>query len=314
MPNRMSMPERTLQSVGHVTSGVIGLRTVMANLYAVSNADGSWVLVDTGLPFNMNRILRWIERRKSGSRPKAIVLTHGHFDHVGNVKELARHWDVPVYAHPLEKPYLTGKSKYPPPDPMVGRGVFSLFAPIYPRGPINLGDRLRELPPDGSVPDLEGWRWIATPGHSPGHVSFYREKDGMLLAGDAFATTKQESFFAVATQRPEIQGPPAYYTMNWDDARESVRTLATLRPKIAACGHGLPIAGPEVPGALDFLAANFDQVARPAQGRYVHEPAIANENGVVHLPPPLVNPAVKIAVGVALAGGLVYGFTRARRS
>lgn len=315
MANLTPIAEPSLQLSGDVTSRVIGLRTVMVNLYAVSNPDGSWVLVDTGLPFSSKRILRWIERRKGpGARPTCILLTHGHFDHAGNARELARHWDVPVYAHRLEKPYLTGKSKYPPPDPTVGRGVFSLLAPMYPRGPINFGDRLQELPDDKSVPGLHDWHWIATPGHSPGHVSLFRQKDRVLLAGDAFVTTKQESVIAVVSQLPEVHGPPAYYTMDWDAARRSVASLAALRPNIVACGHGVPMEGAEVAIALAYLAEHFDKVARPSRGRYARQPAVTNENGIVRLPPPVVNPAIKVAVGVAIAGGVLYGFIRSRKS
>lgn len=315
MANLLPISERRLISIGQVATGIIGLRTVMVNLYAVSNPDGSWVLVDSGLPFSSKRILRWIERQKGAdARPSCIVLTHGHFDHVGNVVELARHWDVPVYAHRLEKPYLTGKSKYPPPDPTVGRGVFTLFAPVYPRGPINVTDRLQPLPSDGSVPGLAGWRWVATPGHSPGHVSFFRDSDRVLLAGDAFVTTKQESVIAVVTQLPEIQGPPAYYTPDWDLAKGSVASLAAMKPSAVACGHGLPMEGPEVVIALEYLAEHFDKIARPSHGRYVRKPAIMNENGIVRLPPPVVSPGVKVAVGLAVAGGVLYGFVRSRKS
>jgi len=314
MPALVPLSDRSLQSIGQVP-GVIGLRTVMVNLFAVSNPDGSWALIDTGLPFSSNRVLRWIERKKGeGARPHCILLTHGHFDHVGNVKELARHWDVPVYAHWLEKPYLTGKSKYPPPDATVGRGVFSLLAPVYPRRPINIVDRLRDLPADGSVPGLPDWRWIATPGHSPGHVSYFRGSDRVLLAGDAFVTTKQESVLAVFSQLAEVHGPPAFYTMDWDAAKRSVGNLAALRPKFVACGHGLPMNGPEVRIALEYLAEHFDKMARPSHGRYVRQPAITNENGIVRLPPPVVNPAVKIAVGAAVAGGVLYGLIRSRKS
>ena len=55
---------------------------------------------------------------------------------------------------------------------------------LYPRGPIDLGQRVRSLPSDGSVPGMPGWRWIFTPGHTAGHVSLWRDEDALLLAGD----------------------------------------------------------------------------------------------------------------------------------
>ena len=149
----------------------------------------------------------------------------------------------------------------------------TLLSPLYSRGPIDLGGRVAPLPHDGSVPGMPGWHWIATPGHSPGHVSLFREADRTLIAGDAFTTTRQESFLAVASQRPELHGPPAYYTPDWDAARASVERLAELDPDAIAPGHGLPIAGPETAGMLRELARNFDSIARPAHGRYVREPA-----------------------------------------
>lgn len=292
-------------AIDFVAPGIHGLRTLMVNLYAVRVADGSWVLVDTGLPLSATRIRRWTQGLFGrGSKPTAIVLTHGHFDHVGSVQDLSELWDVPVYAHPLEFPYLNGTSKYPPPDPSVGGGAFSLMSVVYPRGPINLGARLRELPQDGSVPGLPGWRWIFTPGHSPGHISLFRDDDRVLIAGDAFVTTKQESVFAVATQRPELHGPPAYYTSDWDAAKQSVDRLAGLSPVIAATGHGVPMTGAGVADELDALASHFDQWARPKTGRYVRQPAITNERGVVRLPPQKVG-SVPLALALVAGGALL---------
>jgi glyoxylase-like metal-dependent hydrolase (beta-lactamase superfamily II) len=62
------------------------------------------------------------------------------------------------------------------------------------------------------VPGAPGWRWIPTPGHSPGHISLLRDSDRTIVAGDAFTTTKQESLVAALTQRAEIHGPPMYFT------------------------------------------------------------------------------------------------------
>ena len=198
-------------------------------------------------------------------------MTHGHFDHVGAFPELFEQWDVPVFAHPAEIPHLTGQRDYPPPDPSVGKGAMALLSFAYPNGAIDLGDRVKALPEDGSVPGLPGWRWLATPGHSDGHVSFFRENDRLLVAGDAFVTTKQESLYAVATQKQEVHGPPAYFTPDWNAARRSVEALAAVRPAIAATGHGTPMAGNDLTNGLAELAAHFNDVAVPDHGRYVDD-------------------------------------------
>jgi glyoxylase-like metal-dependent hydrolase (beta-lactamase superfamily II) len=235
---------------------------------------GGWVLVDAGVFGTYNTILGAAETRfGAGSKPAAIVLTHGHFDHVGVLKDLAEHWDVPIYAHELERPYLDGRSSYPPPDPTVGGGMMAALAKLYPRGPIDVKPWLRPLPADGSVPGMPGFRWIHTPGHAPGHVSFWRDADRALIVGDAFITTAQESAYAVATQEPELHGPPMYYTPDWDSARRSVEQLAALEPALVVPGHGRAMRGPGMIEALRALARDFDAVAVPKHGRYVDEPA-----------------------------------------
>lgn len=233
---------------------------------------GSWVLIDAGLPGTARFIRKAAEERYGeGAKPAAIVLTHGHFDHVGALKSLASDWDVPIYAHPDELPYLNGSTAYPDPDPGVGGGMMARLSPLYPKGPFDVSEWLQPLPEDGHVPHMPGWRWLHTPGHTKGHVSFWRERDRALIAGDAFITTDQESAYAVATQKPELQGPPMYFTPDWESAKASVRMLADLEPDIAVTGHGLPAHGDDLKIKLKLLADRFDEVAVPEHGKYVPE-------------------------------------------
>lgn len=254
-----------------VASGVSGLRVLISNVFALTSEAG-WTLIDAGVNGSAGRIRRWASKHFGDVPPRSIVLTHAHFDHVGAIDELLESWNVPVYAHRNELPYVTGERSYPPPDPTVGGGLMARMATLYPRGPINLGNRVRELPDGGVVPALLGWRWIPTPGHTAGHVSLFRDADHTLIVGDAFCTTKAESFLSVATQKPVLQGPPAYFTTDWDAARESVRRLAALQPIVLAPGHGQPMAGEDALRALKRLAEEFDKIARPPHGRYVEHP------------------------------------------
>ncbi len=303
-----------------VAPGLAYLRDRIVNVAFIGASDGrdaAWILVDTGLPGGASRIINAAEiLYGAGATPEAIVLTHGHFDHVGSVRELVRRWRVPVYAHELEMPYLTGRSSYPPPDPAVGGGAMATMSRFFPKKPINLGDSVMPLRADGSIPVIGEWRWIHTPGHAPGHVSLFRDYDRALVAGDAFVTTKQESLSAVLTQRREVHGPPAYFTTDWLAAEESVDELAALQPSVAVTGHGIAMRGPRLERQLQDLAANFRERAVPSRGRYVRQPALADRSGVVFVPPPVADVVGRAVAGVAAAAlaAVVVAAVRRRTS
>lgn len=268
-----------------VAPNVWGMKDVFVNVYMIRNAaDNSWVLVDTGLKTAAAKIKKMAAELFDETPPKAIILTHGHFDHTGSVAKLAAEWKVPVYAHYLELPYLMGKSAYPPPDPTVGGGLMAWVAGIYPNKPINIETIVSALPEDGDVPFLNEWRYIHTPGHAPGHISLFRDSDSVLIAGDAFVTTKQESAVAVMLQTKQLSGPPTYFTYDWDAAYESVEKLVLLHPETVATGHGKPMSGDEMRESLNQLYVNFYEEAVPSHGRYVDEPAVADASGVIYVP------------------------------
>ena len=102
-----------------------------------------------------------------------------------------------------------------------------------------------------------------TPGHTPGHISLWRERDRTIIAGDAFITTNQESAYAVAMQDEEMHGPPKYFTPDWSAAKSSVQSLAALEPNIVVTGHGRAMRGPQMLAALQKLAGDFDRIAVP---------------------------------------------------
>jgi glyoxylase-like metal-dependent hydrolase (beta-lactamase superfamily II) len=276
-----------------VADGVWSLRSAIVNVAFISESDDTWVLVDAGLGFSANEILEHATELFGDDPPTAIYLTH---------------------AHALELPYITGKSAYPPPDPTVGGGAMSWMSFVYPKGPIDLGSNAQEIPQE-DLPGLPGWRVINTPGHSPGHISFFREEDRTLIAGDAFVTTKQESFTAVLLQKEEVNGPPMYYTSDWEQARRSVETLAALEPETVVTGHGTPMYGEELRKELHRIAEHFDLLAVPEKGRYVEAPALTDEYGVVEVPPRAKLPlgTIAVAIGLVLVGTATVIYARKNR-
>ncbi len=291
-----------------VALGVVRVPIVFVNAYLIDAPQGSWVLVDTGLP-NSSRYLREAaEERYKEKRPEAIILTHGHFDHAGTALELAETWSVPIYAHPLELPYLTGASDYPPQDPTVG-GAIAMMSRAFPHRGYDFGARVQPLPADGSVPGLPGWRTLHTPGHTPGHVSLWRESDRTLIAGDALATMDLDSWTSQLTHRRELSRPPTPFTPDWGAAERSLSRLAELGPLALAAGHGRSLSGSDLAAQLRRFTDDFSP---PQRGRYAQSPARTDERGVVALPPPVHDPlpkriawgALATALGVAAAAAI----------
>lgn len=273
------------------------------NVYFIGRPGGPWLLVDAGLPGRADQIMDAAEARfGSGAKPEAIILTHGHFDHAGSALELADRWNVPIYAHRLELPYLSGQSDYPPPDPTVG-GAMAFLSRFMPSRALDFGKHLRELQP-GEVPGVSGWQWLATPGHSPGHISLFRSSDRVLLAGDAFATMNMDSWIGLITGKRALARSGAPFNTDWDATRSSVKELANLRPNVAGCGHGIPRSDANLPARLEVFAGRFRS---PQTGRYVRAAARTDDDGIVSLPPAPFDPVPFATAGALLLIGLALG-------
>lgn len=122
-------------------------------------------------------------------------------------------------------------------------------------------------------------------------------------------TQRQESALGVLSRSPLVWRPPAYSTSDWQAARRSVESLATLRPQVPATGHGLPLTGEPMRRQLDALVRDWDRVV-PAHGRHVRSPDITDERGVVSVPPPVADPRLFAVAGRGLAavvGALLLG-------
>lgn len=273
-PPGVGVPKEGVHSSRRLGAEVAYLRCGIVNVAfigAEGAGDREWFLVDAGLAGSAAAIRDAARKRFGRARPAAILLTHGHFDHVGALQLLAREWDAPIYAHPAEHPYLTGQQSYAPAAPEVGGGAMAELSWLFPRGPIDVSAHLRELPADGRIPGLEAWQWIHTPGHTPGHVSFWNEGSRTLVAGDAIVTTQQESMLRALFPQGRLHGPPAYFTPDWQAAHHSVQRLADLRPQIVVSGHGPALQGPDVCTCLEELASDFSSRGLPACSRYLND-------------------------------------------
>ncbi|MGI4734772.1 MAG: MBL fold metallo-hydrolase [Janthinobacterium lividum] len=304
-----------------VAAGVHQLRIKrFVNVYFVeAGTDDEWVLIDTGLPGSATEIQDAADELFGlGAKPLAIILTHGHLDHLGSAKELAAAWGVPVVVHPLELPYVTNKAKYPPRDPTVG-GSLAFMSRFFPTDLPDLTGVVEALNTDDPTPPfLANWRWVHVPGHAPGQIALFREADHTLIGGDAFATTDHESIPKVLLGIPKISVAGAPFNYDWQQCRESVQKLAALEPRHIGCGHGPVMSGLQTMVDLQHLANDYPL---PAQGRYLHEPARTDASGVEHLPPPpedkLPKQVAAVGVGLLLAGAgwlLVGGRRKKRRA
>jgi glyoxylase-like metal-dependent hydrolase (beta-lactamase superfamily II) len=204
-----------------------------------------FTLVDTGTCRDTRALLNAFSALDlDPARCGAVLLTHGHCDHAGNAALVAERFGARIHAHEAERPFLETSLRYG----HHGRAalVFAAGEQYWPvrRHPVDV------VLNDSDSVDTPAGRWsvIHTPGHTPGHVAFYREADGVLLSGDALLNI-------VPYRRTEgIALPQAIFTTDVAQARASARRIATLEPRVLLPGHGRPLRDDTAARIREFVA------------------------------------------------------------
>jgi len=193
------------------------------------------VLIDAGARFDTKPILRQLE----GRALSAHALTHAHPDHQGASRAVCERFGVPFWVpagdrEPAERPELIRERQ---PDALINRLFFKVMA-----GPGHPVDRTI-----GEGDEVAGFAVLDTPGHSAGHVSFWRESDRVLILGDVLNNVD------VITGVPGLRDPKPYFTPDPEQNRRSARRLAALEPSLVLFGHGAPLR--DTRKFVDFVAS-----------------------------------------------------------
>jgi glyoxylase-like metal-dependent hydrolase (beta-lactamase superfamily II) len=170
------------------------------------------VLIDAGTPLAGRRILRQLQTRSV----TAHALTHAHPDHFGSSHQVCTALGIPLWAPAKDAAAVENGEVVP-------GSKFASFIPDPPAHPV--------ARPLGEGDEVAGFTVLDTPGHSPGHVSFWRESDRTLICGDVFW-----NIFKL--------GPPAdFVTVDPQRNAESMERLRQLEPSLTLFGHGPPRRG-----------------------------------------------------------------------
>lgn len=189
------------------------------------------VLVDAGTERSAPRLLRALE----GRTVAAHAVTHAHADHAGGSRRVAGALGVAVWVGARDAPFLEA-GKVPPGARLVS-ALLGSFAGVRPARRLHEGDEI------GS-----GFVVLDVPGHTPGHVAFWREADRTLAVGDIVFNMHP------ATTRTGLREPPRAFSVDPAGNRRALRRLAALEPELVLFGHGPPLSDP---GRLRSFAARL---------------------------------------------------------
>ncbi len=182
------------------------------------------VLVDSGIRWSRRRLVRQL----TGRQVTAHALTHAHFDHAGCSAWLCHTLCVPLWCGADDATAITSGRVDTHRSPWVNRAQRALL-------PVTAHPVTQTLR-DGDI--VEDFEVLEVPGHSPGALAFWRERDRVLICGDVLAN------FGIHPTRPRLILAPAALSSDYEQNRRSARRLAELRPRLACFGHGFAVTDP----------------------------------------------------------------------
>lgn len=178
------------------------------------------VLVDAGTRFAARRIIRTLRDRP----PRLVALTHAHPDHHGGARAVCRAFSIPLACHALDAPAVDGRARMEPRRFWMSFARFALVGAPHPV------DRLLE---PGDL--IAGFRVIHAPGHTSGHVLYFRDHDRTAVIGDVLVNIHWP------TLRERLAPPPSRFCVDALENYHSILKLAELEPRLVCFGHGPPL-------------------------------------------------------------------------
>lgn len=227
-------------TVRRITTDVFRISLAWSNAYLLLEGDQA-ALIDTGLRKDRPALLAALQEiGVTEAQVRAVYLTHAHCDHAGNVAYFQRgDAQARISLHRAEARFLglprrsygsAGWRQWTRPGSAVLFAAGERFYPVARCSP----DSLLE---DGESLDAPGGplRVVASPGHTPGHIAFYRERDRLLFSGDAVLNIipiKRVTGLSLAIR---------CLSDDWEECKRSAVRLADLEPAMLLAGHGRPL-------------------------------------------------------------------------